>query len=49
MEQHISKNKLQSLLEKFIEENPNADTFEIAEHFFNLGWDCGTTETCDLF
>ena len=31
------KNIIETELEKFIAENPCADTMEIAEHFYNFG------------
>ena len=33
----IEKEFIEKKLERFLEENPTADTFEIAEYFFSLG------------
>lgn len=33
----LPKSKIEAELEKFIAENPYADTFEIAEHFAEYG------------
>lgn len=44
MESHITKSQVEELLEKFISENPNADTFDLAEHFFNSGYEKAVSE-----
>lgn len=35
--QIITKSDIEEELEKFVSENPYADTFEVAEHFANWG------------
>ena len=46
MENHITNQELQLLMENFINENPYADSFELAMYMFNAGYEKGMSETC---
>lgn len=38
---NISTTELQDLMERFMRENPNGDSFELAEFMYNVGFDAG--------
>ena len=41
MNEHITNNDLQDLMEKFLAENPYADSFELARFMYNTGYEAG--------
>lgn len=41
MNAHITNEDLQLLMEKFISENPYADSFELAWFMYNTGYEAG--------
>ena len=49
MEEHITNDKLQTLMEQFMSENPYADSFELAKFMYNKGWENGMSQTCEMF
>lgn len=42
MEEHISFDLLERLLEQFLHENPYGDTRELANYMYNKGFEAGT-------
>ena len=38
---HISNGELEELLERFVKENPQGDSRELAEFMFNVGFEAG--------
>lgn len=49
MENHVSSERLEELLEQFMHEYPYGDSRELAQFMFNHGWEAGMSSTCDLF
>lgn len=41
MDKHITDEDLQLLMESFINENPYADSFELARFMYDTGWENG--------
>jgi len=41
MKEHITDDDLSAVMERFNQENPNADSFELARYMFNLGYEAG--------
>lgn len=48
MENHIESNKLDSLMEQFMHENPYGDSRELAAFMYNHGYEAGMSSTCNL-
>lgn len=46
---HISSERLEALLEQFMQENPYGDSRELAEFMYNQGWESGMSTTCSMF
>lgn len=41
MENHITPSKLEWLMDKFLQENPTGDSYELALYMYNKGWESG--------
>lgn len=39
--EHITNVQLEAVMKRFNTENPNADSFDLARHMFNLGFEAG--------
>ncbi len=49
MPRDITENEVRSLLEEFMKENPNGDSFELARFMYAKGLEKGSDEACAMF
>lgn len=45
MKNHIDSATLETLMEKFLHENPNGDSLELAQFMYNQGFEAKMAET----